>query len=167
MKMGNSERDSRDPEVRKAFGALREADANQGASPSVEARLLSEVRAIRSRRFRTTAVFAMAAAVVLSTGAVLWRDGSNGPVNRDTDKGEAVVASRREITTPFFPLIHRDVSLAGGEVVRMELPRRALVSFGFATSDVSGSSSGTVLADVVVGEDGLARAIRFIRQSSK
>jgi hypothetical protein len=46
----------------------------------------------------------------------------------------------------------------------MEVPRTALASFGLASPDMqSGSSSRTVLADVLVGEDGLARAVRFVR----
>ena len=38
---------------------------------------------------------------------------------------------------------------------------RALASFGLASIDAG--SSANVLADVLVGDDGLARAVRFVR----
>jgi hypothetical protein len=46
----------------------------------------------------------------------------------------------------------------------MEVPRVALTSFGVTPADsLNGSRPGTVLADVLIGEDGLARAVRFVR----
>jgi hypothetical protein len=46
-------------------------------------------------------------------------------------------------------------------VVRLTVPRRAVARFGLAPLDALDSSSGTVLADVLVGDDGLAAGIRF------
>ncbi len=49
----------------------------------------------------------------------------------------------------------------GGQVMRVELPRSALMSFGLPM-DMERAGE-RIKADVVVGNDGLARAIRFVR----
>lgn len=67
-----------------------------------------------------------------------------------------------EIVTEFFPLINRGtVQLDSGQVVRVELPRSALMSFGLPMN--MDRADERIKADVVVGNDGLARAIRFVR----
>jgi len=53
--------------------------------------------------------------------------------------------------------------VSGGLVVRMQVPRAALARFGVAAFVVADDRSSTVLAEVVVGNDGLARAVRFVR----
>lgn len=67
-----------------------------------------------------------------------------------------------EITTDFFPLPHANAltSSDGGQMMRVELPRSALASFGLL---VNNERDGRVKADVLLGDDGLARAIRFVR----
>ena len=68
----------------------------------------------------------------------------------------------RELVTEFFPLRYSNVPARGGYVVRMQVPRSALASFGVAP--IAGDTgSPHVLADVVIGDDGLARAVRFVR----
>ena len=46
------------------------------------------------------------------------------------------------------------------QVVRVELPRTALAALGWAGSD--SAQTGPVKAEVIVGHDGVARAIRFV-----
>ncbi len=68
-----------------------------------------------------------------------------------------------DVATEFLPLIGEDSfnSADGAQVVRVEMPRLALASFGLpVNTDVAG---GRVKADVVLGHDGVARAIRFVR----
>jgi hypothetical protein len=68
-----------------------------------------------------------------------------------------------EATTDFFPLMDGDDldSLESGEVVRVELPASVLLAAGLAANlDTEGE---TVRAEVVLAQDGLARAIRFLR----
>jgi hypothetical protein len=71
--------------------------------------------------------------------------------------------ANEEITTDFLPLSYSS-SLSQfdeGQVVRVELPRSALQSFGLP---VNAESAGErVKADVLLGHDGVARAIRFVR----
>ena len=68
-----------------------------------------------------------------------------------------------EIATDFIPLVQGDSLnlMESGHLVRVELPRSALVSFGLPMN--MERADQRVKADVVVGNDGLARAIRFVR----
>ncbi|MFZ0060800.1 MAG: hypothetical protein WAL47_02110 [Pyrinomonadaceae bacterium] len=68
-----------------------------------------------------------------------------------------------EVATDFMPIGYvNSASLQdGGSVVRVELPRSTIVSMGFAVNmDRYGER---VKADVLMGADGLARAIRFVQ----
>lgn len=69
-------------------------------------------------------------------------------------------ADAGEIMTEFIPLAGFAQS-EGIHLVRVELPRSALSSFGIpVNADRAGER---VKADVLLGEDGTARAIRFVR----
>jgi len=72
-------------------------------------------------------------------------------------------ASEAEIATDFIPLMNREgiAQMDGGQLMRVELPRSALMSFGLPM-DMERATE-RIKADVVVGNDGLARAIRFVR----
>lgn len=75
----------------------------------------------------------------------------------------AETASANEITTEFIPLVQYAgfAQSEGGHLVRVELPRSALASFGIPVN--ADQAGGRVKADVLLGEDGTARAIRFVR----
>jgi hypothetical protein len=68
-----------------------------------------------------------------------------------------------EIATDFLPITYGWVAnLAdGGHMVRVELPRSAMASFGLPVN--MDRANERVKADVLVGVDGLAHAIRFVR----
>jgi hypothetical protein len=66
------------------------------------------------------------------------------------------------MTTEYFPLEYSNVPVTDGQTLRLELPRTVLSSFGLEAD----STSGTVLADVIVGQDGLARAVRFVQPAT-
>ncbi len=71
--------------------------------------------------------------------------------------------SKTEVTTDFMPIGYvNSASLQdSGSIVRVELPRSTIVSMGFAVNmDRYGER---VKADVLMGADGLARAIRFVQ----
>ena len=70
---------------------------------------------------------------------------------------------RAETVTEFFPLIEGDdlESLEYTQIVRVELTPSALREVGLPMSYASEGDS--VKADVILGHDGLARAIRFVR----
>jgi hypothetical protein len=80
-----------------------------------------------------------------------------------SSNAERMTPDVAEITTEFIPLAHGG-SFApgeGGQVLRVELPRSALVSFGLPMNVERAGER--VKADVLMGEDGVARAIRFVR----
>jgi hypothetical protein len=68
-----------------------------------------------------------------------------------------------DIATDFIPLTYgADLSsMDSGRVVRVELPRTALTRFGLPMN--AERAGEPVKADVLIGEDGLAQAIRFVR----
>ena len=73
------------------------------------------------------------------------------------------LANHAEIATDFIPLSYMTaVNLQdGGQIVRVELPRSALANFGLPVN--MDRYNEKVKADVLVGVDGLAHAIRFIQ----
>src|SRR5215510_4173612 len=76
------------------------------------------------------------------------------------------VARDDETVTDYIPLTYLADATAveSGMVLRVELPPSALIAIGFpAPADQTDSR---VKADVVVGDDGVARAVRFVRQES-
>jgi hypothetical protein len=68
-----------------------------------------------------------------------------------------------EIATEFLPVAADDgwSPLDGGRLVRVKLPRSALGVFGLPMNEERGPER--VQADVVLSNDGLLRAIRFVR----
>lgn len=152
-----------------ALRALAEDDARAGASSAVEVRLLTEVRSIASarRRRRRRAGFAVAAMLLTAIAVASWRNTLEAPIPVLLPATPSTTA-RTEVVTAFFPLTYSSVPVTGGHMVRLEVPRGALRSFGLASADVvEGMPETTLLADVLVGDDGLARAVRFVRPADR
>lgn len=83
---------------------------------------------------------------------------------RSSRKGTEVVANHaREVATDFMPLgfVNSANLQDGGHIVRVELPRSALLSFGLPVN--MDRVNEKVKADVWFGVDGLAHAIRFVQ----
>ncbi len=68
-----------------------------------------------------------------------------------------------EVTTEFIPIGYANAVNVqeGGQVVRLEMPRYAMSRFGLPINEERYAEM--VKADVWVGADGLARAIRFVQ----
>lgn len=66
----------------------------------------------------------------------------------------------REVTTDFIPLVYDPEPVDQGRVVRVRLPRAALAAFGLPMNEQLADEP--IEADVLLGEDGLARAVRFV-----
>ncbi len=67
----------------------------------------------------------------------------------------------REVVTDFIPVLYRDPSvMESGYIVRVQMPRSALASFGLPMNEERAAEK--VRADLLVGQDGLTRAIRFV-----
>ena len=86
-----------------------------------------------------------------------------GIVSQPGREVAAEAAGDREIATDFIPLVQggRFGQADGGHLVRVELPRSAMVSFGLPVNFER--AGGRVKAEVLLGDDGIARAIRFVR----
>ena len=158
--MKGTERD--EDALRSALRALADDDAMLNTSSSVEQRLLAELNArARVRRVRSRVLqMAAAAVLIIAVGLPLWYASRKavGPVAQPS----VPAAATREEVTEFFPLAYSDVPAPGGYVVRMQVPRTALTSFGVIGFGGADDRSPTVAADVLVGGDGLARAVRFV-----
>jgi hypothetical protein len=95
------------------------------------------------------------------------------PMNTITNSRPAASSSQRlakrrlnrtEVVTEFYPLTEGEDIDAGEvtQVVRVELPVSALSAAGIPVSP--DMSTMTVKAEVALGYDGLARAVRFVRE---
>jgi hypothetical protein len=86
------------------------------------------------------------------------------PVRRTRKAPETQMANHagNEIATDFMPLGDANALVLqdGGQIIRVKLPRSTLMRFGFP---VNMDRNENVKADVIVGVDGLARAIRFVQ----
>ncbi len=75
----------------------------------------------------------------------------------------ALQQTSSEIMTDFMPVNYGDNlnSIDSGRIVRVEMPRSALAQFGLPVN--MEHANERVKADVLIGDDGMARAIRFVR----
>jgi hypothetical protein len=99
-----------------------------------------------------------------ATVALIWQSARlDAPGSADPSPVATTAGAER--VTAFYPLEFSAVPISGGRLVRMEVPPSALEAFG--VPDIADSSTPTtpdrLLADVLVGDDGLARAVRFVR----
>jgi hypothetical protein len=94
--------------------------------------------------------------------AAFNRGVARGVVGVRPDARLAAQTTAQEVATEFIPLMQggRYAQAEGGHLVRVELPRSALASFGLPVG--AEQAGGRVKADVLLGEDGIARAIRFV-----
>ena len=170
--------------VLQALQALAESDRDRQASFAVEARLLSDFRSRRARqRWRWIATAAVAAGVVLvvvlSTNRASKPVVSVAPVPTQIPRQEAapVVAvaaptprkaarkiarpQAREVVTDFFPLMDPAPPFERGQMLRVQLPAAAMRTVGLPVRE--DHLADPIQADVLVGEEGMPRAIRFVR----
>ena len=118
----------------------------------------------RSKAWNGATLLALAAAMTIcvSVPALWWRTHDRAPSVVTTS-----LPIERETTTEFFSLFYASVPSSSGHIVRMEVPRASLAQFGLASAHDMDRVTGTVTADVLVGDDGLARAVRFVRPISQ
>jgi hypothetical protein len=143
---------------------VADADAGSGASPLVRERLLAEMREQRRTR-RTAAIkmYAVAAGLVIATVVPVWQLTTTQPSSSASPRSVAATGEA-EVATVFYPLAYGGVPVTQGSIVRVAMSPSAVAALGgIEPLDVPGSSADALLADVVVGEDGLARAVRFVR----
>lgn len=146
--------------VAEALRRLAEADSARSAPPRVEAALVAafrderRVRNVIRMRPRVGAWAAAAAAAALALAAVR--------VSFVQPPAPAPPAVQAEVATPFYPLVpgFDPDAAAYHPAVRVEMPRTVLAAYGLPVNveriDVP------IQADLLIGDDGIARAIRFV-----
>jgi|ERR1044071_2998649 hypothetical protein len=94
---------------------------------------------------------------------VMQNAGLRNRTVRGANSFQPALNASEEIRTEFLPLTYGGnlSQLDDGQVVRVELPRSALQSFGLPMN--AERAGERVKADVLLGHDGVARAIRFVR----
>jgi hypothetical protein len=98
-----------------------------------------------------SAMIAAAAALILATGiGLLVSRPPRMPARAPQMAADAFID---------LPYSDENLSGEGAVVLQVELPRSAVALAGIPVSD--GAADGRVKAEVLVGADGLARAIRF------
>ena len=145
---------------------VADADETSGASPAVRERLLEEVRARRrSRRIAAIKMYALAAGLVIATALPVWQLTTRPSLERS--RVVTSPAGDAEVATAFYPLAYGAVPVTHGNIVRVAVSPAAVAALGVETIGVNTSPTDVLLADVVVGEDGLARAVRFVRTQAR
>lgn len=167
-----------------ALHTMSVRDEAREASPHVETELLREFRRQRATpRMRMArwqvALAGVAAIALLALGLTRARFalGPRQPVTNigspsTTNEPYSVVNDPQlaELTdaeegTAFVRLPYADdsASLEGGAVLRVTMPRSALISMGLP---ISGAAGEQIPAELVVSEDGTPQAIRLISQTT-
>ena len=166
-------------DVREALRVLAAADAEIEGSSELEARVRSAFRAHRRRRMvRHALAWTIAAAAIVAVMSFAVRRPEAPVVAKmvreapalTTPSAPVVAAPKpvrrvgrrpREIVTDFFQLIEAPPPLDRGELVRVMVPAATMRRVGLPVNE--DRLADQVKADVLVSEDGLATAIRFVR----
>jgi len=149
--------------------AMAEDSAKQ-APPYVSKMLLEGLRERRMAGHRQRMVWIRrcvtgAIAAMLLIGSALMLRKAEPPRSRDAvtapaDEEVTGVAETSEVTTDFIPLNYDPAPAGATSVVRVELPRTALIAFGLPVNE--DRTEDLIQADLLLDEDGLTRAVRFV-----
>lgn len=137
------------------------ADTNQRLVRGVESKLAT----VKLARRRTPTM--IEAQHVIDGGNAIIEPGEGTAVAGGASKPnetESAKANETESVTDFISLVAgapTGMPLESGQLVRVQMPRAALASLGLPLNAERGNEP--VKADVLLGGDGLARAIRFVR----
>jgi hypothetical protein len=150
------------------LAALARADAGAEAPPRVAAALGAALARVRARRRRWPWLAGAAAAA--AAGLALWVGTRPAPPEaRPRPLAGAVPPAMAPLAVsasagPFLPIgaVERAHELEHGRIVRMQVPAGLAVSFGWPLPP---EDDRPRTADVLFGEDGVARAIRFVPTS--
>jgi hypothetical protein len=171
----------REAELAGGMRALAAENARLGTPPRVEVRLLAAFRAQNGtpmsagprRRWIPAVTWAAALAATIVAGFFLMRPrvpeaGTNPPprhveVAALEGTANALDAALEEGYLP-LPGAQQLAPADDLNVVHVELPRSAMMQVGIDVSPDRANEA--VLADVMVGSDGLARAVRFVDAGS-
>jgi hypothetical protein len=169
-----------------ALWALAEQDRGREAPEHVETRLLAAFRqsnskalARKKRKMVVLGSLALAAGIALAFVAGSWerpKPIAPAPVRlqpvtvaaapapepepKPVLKARPVKRQPREVVTEFFPLLDVAPPFESGELLRVTVPAATMRKVGLPVNE--NRLADPVYADVLVGQEGLARAIRFV-----
>ncbi len=113
---------------------------------------------------------AWAAGILVTVGIALFLAGGRQPERTERMRRHATQLAAVEAPAElealeesgFIPLPNAELIAPNEEInlVRVQLPRKSMISLGFAVSEESAEEP--VEADVMLGADGVARAVRFL-----
>ena len=162
-------------QVRSALRALADQDRGLEAPPLVEQRVMQGFRKLhRQKRLKGAVLWsgALAASLVI---AALWTmreapQPAPAPAPIETAELEPPEPTfeqpaprprqRREVVTQFFPLTDSALPMDRGQILRVRVPVSTMRAVGLPVHPDHWQER--VDADVFVGEEGIARAIRFV-----
>ena len=157
---------------RSVMAATVAEDSAREALPRVAEMLAGAFRErrIAAQRLRRTwmrrvLAGAVAAMLVLGAGVAVRRTMDTRAARMGTaimseqDDG-AVAETGDEVMTDFIPLVYDPAPIGRGSLVRVELPRAALSAFGLPVNE--DRNEDLVQADLLLDDDGLMRAVRFV-----
>jgi len=164
-----------------ALQALAEQDREREAPAEVETRLLAAFRRRRARRKARTVVLAtlaVAAAITLffarpqpqpkqvvpipvrQQPIAVASAPATMPVPKATPRARRIRRQPREVVTQFFSLLDVAPPFETGELLRVTVPASTMRRVGLPVNEER--LGDRIYADVLVGQEGLARAIRFV-----
>ena len=156
--------------MKELLRALADSDREKEAPPQVELRLKAAFRRKYKRRIWPYFVAAAAVAALFFVRVPKPQTMEIAVVTPPVPvlplaKPVARLKPRppQEIVTEFYPLMEDPPPFEHGELLRVSLPAAAMRSVGVPVSE--DRLTETVQADVLVGQEGLARAIRFVNTS--
>jgi hypothetical protein len=128
--------------------------------PEIEAAVLAEFDRVRRRKRRSSILALGAGAIAASIIAILILE--YRPFVRRPTHVIYVAGEVRQSEQPFVPIpyLAPPAPYERIEVVRMELPVAALIAAGLTVR--TADPGARVEADVLVGQDGRARAVRLV-----
>jgi hypothetical protein len=138
------------------------ADGPREAPRRVEERLKWEFRRQNRRRTLMTWVPASSVAAAAGLALLLWiRGEAPKPAPAQADAVHVVTPAAEEETDGFYPLPEAEAlpAVENAMVVRVELPVSSLQLMGVPVSE--GSADASVQAELLLGQDGLARGVRL------
>jgi hypothetical protein len=160
--------------MRNYFGLRRQLRvlgevSEPGPSAELEARLLAAFRAEVRKRKRNRSIVGVAAALVFMASALLLSREFRGVKTHET-AGRVYRPAARLSAPPVFdpsefvalPYAQSDIPLEGAIVVRVDIPASQI---GFVTHQAGSLEEGrrTVEAELLVGQDGVPRAVRVLK----
>jgi hypothetical protein len=141
------------------------ADGPQAAPERVERRVRAEFRALsRRRRVKVWASFSGVAAMAAGIALLTWvREAPKPAVSAATVVATAAGSDvEEEADASFYPLPQAEAlpAMENAMVVRVQLPASSLRMMGFPMDEERADAA--VQAELLLGQDGLARGVRLV-----